>query len=113
MPYWGIFCLYCQGYISDALLECVPAIIRSRPAYRLLFQTRPEAALACPYCNGLLGFDDDGQPCVPKSGWPVFRYGEAELETKKQADGEPPSTPLSDWALRHRFGIVSLGISWS
>ena len=27
----------------------------------------------------------------------------AELEIKKQADGEPPHTPLADWALRHRF----------
>jgi hypothetical protein len=33
----------------------------------------------------------------------VFRYGKAELEMKKRMDGEPPSTTLADWALKHRF----------
>src|SRR5262245_8383266 len=103
MPYWSIFCLYCQGYIADALLECVPASKRSSPAYRLLFQARAGAALACPYCNALLGFDDSGQPQVAQPGWPVFRYGRAELEIKRQADGEPADVPLAEWALRHRF----------
>jgi hypothetical protein len=103
MPYWSIFCLYCQGYIADALLECVPVPKRANPAYRLLFRAQPGAALVCPYCGGLIGFDANGQPVVPLSGWPVFRYGEAELEAKKLADGEPASTSLEDWALRHRF----------
>jgi hypothetical protein len=103
MPYWSIYCLYCQGYIVDALLECLPAGKQSHPAYRSLFNARPGAALACPYCNGLIGFDDTGRPQAPQSGWPVFRYGRAELELKKQADGEPPTTTLLDWALRHRF----------
>src|SRR5687767_10948726 len=103
MPYWSIYCLYCHGYLADALLECVPAGRRTDPAFRLLFAARPGAALACPYCGDLLAFDDAGQPQVPQSGWPVFRYGRAELEAKKVADGEPASTPLADWALRHRF----------
>lgn len=60
MPYWSIYCLYCQGYIADALLECVPAANRLNTAYRLLFRSRPGAALACPYCNRLVGFDDHG-----------------------------------------------------
>ena len=103
MPYWSIFCLYCQGYIADALLECVPASQRSIPAYRSLFQARSGGALACPYCDRLIGFDDAGRPQVPPTGWPVFRYGRAELELKRQADGELPHIPLADWALRHRF----------
>jgi hypothetical protein len=103
MPYWSIFCLYCSGYIADALLECVPAGKRSDPAFKRLFQAQSGAALACPYCGGLIGFNDAGQPVVPQSGWPVFRYGLAELELKKQADGEPTGTPLADWAERHRF----------
>ena len=103
MPYWSIDCLYCRGYIADALLECVPASKRSTSSYRRLFQARAGAALACPYCNGLQGFDDSGRPQAPQPGSPVFRYGRAELEVKKEADGEGPSTPLTDWASRHRF----------
>src|SRR5438132_14245440 len=93
MPYWSIYCLWCQGPIMDALLECLPSLKRSGPAYRLLFNAEPGAALACPYCNGLIGFDDAGNPGSPLSGWPVFRYGLAELEAKKLADGEPSATP--------------------
>ena len=103
MPYWGIYCLWCQGSIVDALLECLPTAKRSEPGYRLLFHAQPGAALACPYCNRLIGFDGSGNPIAPLPGWPVFRYGLAELESKKRADGEPEDTFLSDWALRHRF----------
>jgi len=103
MPYWSLYCLYCRGYIADALLECLPAAKRSAAAYRLLFQAKAGAAIACPYCDGLLGFDDSGQPQAPRPGWPVFRYGRAALEIKKLADGEPPDVSLVAWALRHRF----------
>lgn len=103
MPYWNIYCLYCGGHILDALLECVPASKRSRVPYRLLHEARAGGALACPYCNGLLGFDDSGLPQVPQPGWPVFRYERALLEKKKEDDGEPAHVSLQDWALRHRF----------
>lgn len=103
MPYWSISCLYCLGEIVDALLECLPAEKKAGEAYQWLFSQRPGAVLACPYCSGLIGFDEAGQPRVPPSGWPVFRYSQAELELKKQSDGEPPQVSLADWALRHRF----------
>jgi hypothetical protein len=103
MPYWSIYCLYCHGFIVDALLECIPAPNRTLAEFSLLFHTQAGAALACPYCNGLIGFDDSGEPQVPQTGWPVFRYGQAELELKKQADGESPPSSLTDWARKHRF----------
>ncbi len=103
MPYWSIYCLFCNGYIADTLLECIPAGKRFSPVFRLLFNAKPGGALACPYCGGLVGFDDDGHPTAPQPGWPIFRYGLAELEIKKQADGEAVATSLVDWALRHRF----------
>src|SRR4051812_36630942 len=103
MPYWSIVCIYCRGLIVDALLECVPASRQQEPAFKLLFRAQPGAALACPYCNGLIGFDAAGNPRPPRTGWPVFRYGRAELEVKMQSDGEPPQTPLPVWAEKHRF----------
>jgi hypothetical protein len=54
-------CVLCQGYIIDALLECIPATKQSNPAYRLLFGMQPGAALACPYCGGLIGFNYAGR----------------------------------------------------
>ena len=103
MPYWSIYCIYCHGYIIDALLECVPAAKQLKPEFRLLFVMRPGAALACPYCGGLIGFDNVGRVQTAEPSWPVFRYGHAELTAKKLLDGEPISTPLTEWALRHRF----------
>jgi hypothetical protein len=103
MPYWSIFCIYCRGLILDALLECVPTDRQKEPAFQRLFNARSGAALACPYCNRLLGFDDVGNPQPAASGWPVFRYGKAELAVKMQSDGEPPTTRLADWAVRYRF----------
>ena len=104
MPYWSIYCVYCSGFIRDALLECVPAAKRSDPMYLRLFNCKPGAALACPFCGGFLGFDDAGNPKAAEAGWPVFRYGQAQLEAKKGQDGEPASMLLIDWALKHRFG---------
>jgi hypothetical protein len=103
MPYWSIHCISCGGYIIDALLECIPPSNRSNPAFKFLFGMRPGAALACPYCGELIGFDSAGRVQVPERGWPVFRYGYKELLRKKLADGEPFETSLVEWALRHRF----------
>jgi hypothetical protein len=103
MSYWSIFCPHCRGYLADALLECVRVAHRSRPGYVLLFQARSGAALACPSCGGLIGFDAAGNAVSSQGGWPVFRYGQAEMEAKRAADGEPDTTALEDWALRHRF----------
>jgi hypothetical protein len=103
MPYWSIYCLYCGGYLVDGLLECLPAAKQNTAAFLLLFRAEPGAALACPYCNGLIGFDSSGKVCTPASGWPVFRYGQHELELKKLADGEPTTVSLAEWALKHRF----------
>jgi hypothetical protein len=103
MPYWSVVCLYCHGLIVDGLLECVPAARQRDPAFKLLFNARQGAAFACPYCNALIGFDDAGIVQLPESGWPVFRYRKNELLVKMQSGGEPPTTALTPWALRHRF----------
>ena len=41
MPYWSIYCLTCNGYIVDALLECVPSGKRLQPGFKLLFHAKP------------------------------------------------------------------------
>jgi hypothetical protein len=68
MPYWSIYCLVCHGYVIDALLECIPTDKRSDPAFHLLFRMQPGAALACPYCGGMIGFDDTGRVRTPEPG---------------------------------------------
>lgn len=107
MPYWSIQCIFCSGLIADALLECASPADRADPAFRCLnkFVPEPGAALACPYCGMLLGFDGQGQAQVPETGWRVFRYSKASLEAKKLDDGESLSTSLADWALQYRFTL--------
>ena len=33
MPYWSIYCLYCHGYIADALLEMCPSHKANQPGF--------------------------------------------------------------------------------
>src|SRR2546430_461192 len=55
-PYWGKMCVLCGGYISDSLLECLAPGSYSSADGKTLGMERPGVALACPYCNGLIGF---------------------------------------------------------
>jgi predicted DNA-binding antitoxin AbrB/MazE fold protein len=61
----------------------------------------PGAAFPCPYCGILLGFDENHK--TPVSGWPVIRYGMAELQLRRDADGEPSHVSLADWRRKHRW----------
>jgi hypothetical protein len=63
----------------------------------LLFHAKPGGALACTYCDQLLGFDAAGQLQIPVKGWPVFRYGRAELEIKNKMT-------VKDWRFRWKSG---------
>ena len=65
MPYWSVYCVFCSGYIIDALLECVPAQNRLLPSFRSLFKMEPGAELAWQHDarlqpDGTLTFFDDG-----------------------------------------------------
>src|SRR5437773_8813548 len=101
MPHLEVLCLYCGGIIRDLLLECVPSVKRASMAYAILMDLKPGAAFPCPYCGQLLGLDDHRQPQVPQTGWPVIRYGSAELERRKEFDGEPPHVSLAEWARKN------------
>src|SRR6266545_52249 len=97
MPPWFISCHHCQGEIRDALLECLPLERQTSVEYTKLFNRMPGAAIACPYCNKLIGFGPQGAPQNPETGWPVFRYSRAALELKRAADGLSGTTSLCEW----------------
>jgi hypothetical protein len=105
-PYWGKTCPLCGGHIADSLLECLPPDKFDSPEGKALRMELPGGALACPYCGGLISFDDEGELEAAKSGLPVLRYSRARLHTKMtdaNEDNQPPQTPLPEWALNHRF----------
>jgi hypothetical protein len=70
---------------------------------KLLRGMRPGAALACPYCHGAIGFDDQERLIVADPDWPVLRYSQTALEIKQAADGASPQMALTEWALQYRF----------
>ncbi len=102
MPYWSLFCCLCQGYIADALLECLPPEDFASPEGKLLRGMRPGAALACPYCRQAIGFDGQGQLVAADPAWRVLRYSQSAMELKKDTDGANSLT-LQEWALQYRF----------
>ena len=69
----------------------------------MLMELNPGAAFPCPYCGILLGFDENHKLKTPVSGWPVIRYGMAELQLRKDVDGEPAHVSLADWGRKHRW----------
>jgi hypothetical protein len=103
MPHLEVVCLFCGGIIRDLLLECVPEAKRETAGYAVLMELNPGAAFPCPYCGILLGFDEDHKLRTPVSGWPVIRYGMAELQLRRDADGEPSHVSLADWRRKHRW----------
>jgi hypothetical protein len=103
MPYWSVLCLWYQGEIAtDYSSASLPKSGWGLRSVRCHFAS-PGAALACPFCNRLIAFDDDGNVSPPISGWPVFGCGRALGDAKKLADGAPAATTLPDWALQYRF----------
>jgi hypothetical protein len=103
MPHLEAVCLYCGGVIRDLLLECVPRAVRASAAFALLMALKPGVSFPCPYCSRLLGFDDSQQLQIPRAGWRVIRYGLAELELRKDFDGEPAHVALAEWARKHHW----------
>jgi hypothetical protein len=103
MPHLRIICLICGGIIRDLLLECVPRAKRSTTAYNTLVNLNPGAAFPCPYCGSLLGLDENRNCRFPLSGWPVLRYGIAELGQRKDYDAEPGDVSLEEWARKHHW----------
>jgi hypothetical protein len=72
-------------------------------AYAILMELKPGAALPCPYCSRLIGFDDNQKARMPQSGWPVIRYGLAELQLRKEFDGQPTNVSLPEWAYKNHW----------
>ena len=91
------------GDIRDLLLECVPKAKKASAAYALLMDLKPGAAFPCPYCSRLLGFDDNHKLRIPQPGWPVIRYGQSDVQLRKEFDGEPPHLSLADWARKNHW----------
>jgi sulfur carrier protein len=106
-PYFLQFCPVCAGYISDALLECLPLGSGSRaagsPEGLRLRMEQPGVALACPYCTTPIGFDPSGRLIQAPAGWPLLRYSRIVLEQKMLDDGAPQGMTLEQWALTYRF----------
>jgi hypothetical protein len=97
MPHVELVCLFCAGMIRDLLLECVPKVRRTNLGYNLLMELKPGVAFPCPYCGQLVGFDDRQTLRIPGSGWPVIRLGLAELQMKREFDGQPHLS-IEEWA---------------
>jgi hypothetical protein len=106
MPYWSIVCIYCRGFIIDALLECLPANRQKEPAYKLLFRAHSGAAFACPYCNGLIGFDNSGNPQPPSPDGQSSATAERSwrLKCSRTGNRRPPARRLGFEASVHPAG---------
>ena len=104
MPYWSVFCLYCGGYIADALLECLPAGKRSRRGLSIVVPG-PSGQLRWPVRIATVSSDSmtTASPRSPGRDGRSSAMDGRSWRSRSGADGEPPDVSLEDWALRHRF----------
>jgi hypothetical protein len=103
MPYIMQRCPSCNGYISDFLLECMPADRKAEQPLRQVMMEKPGGAVACPYCSTPIGFPTPGKLGLAQPGWPIYRYSQQLLEMKRESDGAPEGISIQQWALEYRL----------
>jgi hypothetical protein len=72
-------CPYCHQIITDLLLEMVPDADQATPDYAAINNRKPGGAITCPYCQGAVEYDVNGDDLVRSSRAPL-RYSRAKTE---------------------------------
>ena len=80
-------CPHCQQTITDLLSEMVPDSDQATPDYRALNARKPGGAITCPYCQGALEYDPNGEDLVFSRQTPL-RYSRAKTEDRAKKYGQ-------------------------
>lgn len=86
-PYAG-----CGRAILDLLAEMVPTADQVRAEFRALVGQTPGGSITCPYCQGTVEYDRDGQSLVV-SARPPLRYSRAKMEMRASDYGNQKNPP--------------------
>jgi hypothetical protein len=79
-------CPHCRQTITDLLSEMVPDSDQVTPEHRALNARKPGGAITCPYCQGAVEYDLNGEDLVASRRKPL-RYSRAKTEDRAQKYG--------------------------
>jgi hypothetical protein len=80
-------CPHCRQTITDLISEMVPDLDQGTPDYRALNARRPGGAITCPYCQGAVEYDLNGEDLVVSRRTPL-RYSRAKTEDRAEKYGQ-------------------------
>lgn len=80
-------CPYCQQTITDLLSEMVADADQSTPDYAAIVARKPGGAITCPYCQGAVEYDPNGDDLVASNRTPL-RYSRAKTEDRAKNYGQ-------------------------
>jgi hypothetical protein len=93
-------CPHCQQTITDLLSEMVLDSDQATPDYRALNARTPGGAITCPYCQGAVEYDPNGEDLVASTRSPL-RYSRVKTEDPARKYGQvffkKPDTTPEEW----------------
>jgi hypothetical protein len=80
-------CPYCQGIITDLLMEMVLDADQKTAEYQAINSRKPGGAVTCPYCQGAIEYDMNGEDLVQSMRVPL-RYSRLKMEDRAKCYGQ-------------------------
>jgi len=78
----------------------VPDADQNTPDYRAITARQPGGAITCPYCQGAVEYDSNGEALVASRRTPL-RYSQAKTEDRAKKYGQvffnKPDTTAEEW----------------
>lgn len=78
--------------IRDLLAEMVPNSDQAMPEFQALIRQTPGGAVTCPYCQGAVEYDSDGQSLIVSSRAPL-RCSRIKMELRASDYGSQKNPP--------------------
>jgi hypothetical protein len=82
----------CGQEIRDLLAEMVPNADQAKPQFRAVVGQSPGGAITCPYCQGAVEYDADGQSLAVSMRSPL-RYSRMKMELRAKDYGSQKRPP--------------------
>jgi hypothetical protein len=82
----------CGRHIRDLLAEMVPDEDRVRPEFKAVLGQAPGGAITCPYCQGAIEYEADGQTLMISAKVPL-RYSRTKMEIRARDYGNQKNPP--------------------
>lgn len=80
-------CPYCGQIITDLIIEMVPDVDQATADYQAINARKPGGAVACPYCQGAVEYDSNGENLVQSTKIPL-RYSRTKTEGRAKRYGQ-------------------------